>query len=198
MLIEVAARVPCTAVEGPRLRYALWVQGCTLRCPGCCNPEMFATSGGERLDVEAVLGEIEDARREHGIEGVTVLGGEPLEQLAAVSALARGVTARGLGMIVFTGFTLAEAQALPGWPGLWAAIDTLVDGRFDARAPDRERRFVGSTNQAIVHRTARYRDPSLWIGTRDVEVRVDARGGLTVLGDPAGARRLARELDRGA
>jgi anaerobic ribonucleoside-triphosphate reductase activating protein len=196
MLIELAARVPCTAVEGPHLRYALWVQGCTLRCAGCCNPEMFSRGGGQTIEVARVCDEIDRSRRDHGIDGITVLGGEPLEQLAAVTALARAAAARGLGVIVFTGYGLTEAQALPAWPALWAEIDTLVDGRFDARAPDRERRFIGSTNQSFVHRTSRYADLALWTGERAIEVRIDARGRITVVGDPTGARGLARELRR--
>jgi anaerobic ribonucleoside-triphosphate reductase activating protein len=196
MLIELAARVPCTAAEGPHLRWAAWVQGCTLGCAGCCNPEMFARGRGEVVAVERLLAEIDDARGRHGIEGITVLGGEPLEQIEPVAALARGAAARGLGVIVFSGLTIDEARARERFARLWPAIDTLVDGRFDARSPEHERRFVGSRNQTLVHRTPRYADPALWLGAREVEVHVDARGGLTVLGDPASARRLVRELAR--
>ena len=36
--LSVAQIVRCTEAEGPGKRYALWFQGCPLRCPSCCNP----------------------------------------------------------------------------------------------------------------------------------------------------------------
>ena len=43
--LPVAQFVPRTEAEGPGRRFALWVQGCPLRCKGCCNPEMLAFKG---------------------------------------------------------------------------------------------------------------------------------------------------------
>ena len=196
--LRVAARVHATDVEGPWRRYALWVQGCTIRCPGCCNPEMFTAAGGEAIDVRALVAEIETARQRHAIDGITVLGGEPLEQIAGVTALARAVASRGLGVIVFTGFTEAGARALPGFPELWAELDTLVAGPFDRtrlEAPH-GRRFIGSSNQVLAHRTSRYADASLWTGPRLAEVHVDRAGGLRILGAPEAAAPLLRSLRR--
>ena len=45
-VLSVAQIVPCTEAEGPGRRFALWFQGCPLRCPGCCNPEMLPFTGG--------------------------------------------------------------------------------------------------------------------------------------------------------
>jgi anaerobic ribonucleoside-triphosphate reductase activating protein len=45
--LRVAQVVPCTEAEGPGRRFALWFQGCPLRCPGCCNPEMLPFEGGQ-------------------------------------------------------------------------------------------------------------------------------------------------------
>ena len=46
MQLRVGQRVESTEAEGPGTRFALWTQGCTLRCPGCCNPHLFADRGG--------------------------------------------------------------------------------------------------------------------------------------------------------
>lgn len=193
--LRVAHRVACTGAEGPHRRFALWVQGCSLRCPGCCNPGLFAADGGDELAVDALAADIGAARADHGIEGVTFLGGEPLDQISGVTAVARRVRAAGLGVLVFTGYTLAEVLARTGGAELLAVVDTLVDGRFvaAAREPPDGRRVVGSRNQRLVHRTPRYADPALWRGPPRVELHVGPAGELGVHGDPDLARRLARQ-----
>jgi anaerobic ribonucleoside-triphosphate reductase activating protein len=193
-LLRVARCVPATDAEGPFPRYALWVQGCALQCPGCCNPDMLGGDRGTWKDVDAIAGEIRCARHERGIEGITVLGGEPLEQIAAVTAIAESVGALGLGVIVFTGHTEAEARQLPGFDRLWRALDTLVDGPFDARQrePAGGRRFVGSRNQRLVHRTSRYRKEALWIGESHAEIRIASDGTTTVHGVPRHVDSLLR------
>src|SRR5258708_8371370 len=78
VFLRVAQIVPVTEAEGPGKRYALWFQGCPLRCPGCCNPEMLSFDGGRRISLIDVLRDIDKAAQAAGIEGVTLLGGEPL------------------------------------------------------------------------------------------------------------------------
>src|SRR5215472_9792024 len=112
-ILRVAQVVPCTQAEGPGRRFALWFQGCPLRCPGCCNPEMLPFEGGMRVALEEVIVQVEEAGRLHLVEGITLLGGEPLAHAAGAAALARAVRQRGLTVMVFSGYTLAEARALP-------------------------------------------------------------------------------------
>jgi anaerobic ribonucleoside-triphosphate reductase activating protein len=146
---------------------------------------MFERTGGttiERLEIP------------DDVEGISILGGEPLEQIEGVTALAEEAQRRGLGVILYSGYALAEAQDRPGFERLWAAIDTLVDGRFDARRLDHERAFVGSTNQRLQHRTERYAEPGLWRGRERAEIHVDAVGGISIHGAPARARRIDRAI----
>src|SRR5437899_6904307 len=91
VVLQVAQIVPCTEAEGHGRRFALWFQGCPLRCPGCCNPEMLPFAGGQRLSLEEVLAQVRATAAEHGVEGVTLLGGEPLAHAPAAAALARAV-----------------------------------------------------------------------------------------------------------
>lgn len=200
-LLEVAARVPVTTAEGPGLRFALWVQGCGLRCPGCCNPHMFARGRGTAVPVDTLLAELEHARARHAIEGLTILGGEPLEQLPAVAALCEGAASRGIGVLVFSGHRLDEARALPGFAALWPHVDTLVDGRYDAALPEPPperggRRFIGSRNQTLRHRSDRYRDPSLWRGAPRIEVTIEEDGSLRAHGEPGALGDLLQALGR--
>lgn len=194
MKLRVAHRIACSEAEGPHRRYALWVQGCTLACPGCCNPELFPAAGGLEVSVAALVEELSEARRAHAIEGLTVLGGEPTEQLEAVTVLCRAAQEQGLGVLLFTGHTLAELESRVGGAALLASVDTVIDGRFVADRRDTERRFIGSTNQRLTHRSARYADPGLWRGAGGVELQWAADGRLSVHGEPGLARRLVRAL----
>src|SRR3954454_7616035 len=111
--LQVAQAVACTEAEGPGRRFALWFQGCPLRCPGCCNPEMLPFEGGTKMTLAEVLAQIDAARRDHGVEGITLRGGEPLAHAPGAAALAREARARGLSVMVFSGFTLEQAAEMP-------------------------------------------------------------------------------------
>src|SRR6516165_5838363 len=112
-LLQVAQIVPSTEAEGPGRRFALWFQGCPLRCPGCCNPEMLPFEGGRAVALGALVEQIDETVRSHGVEGITLLGGEPLAHAAGAAALARAVRQGGLTVMVFSGYTLEEARRMP-------------------------------------------------------------------------------------
>src|SRR5213595_3588893 len=106
--LQIAQIVPCTEAEGPGRRFAIWFQGCPLRCPGCCNPEFLPFRGGSAKIVSELLEEIDAA---NDIEGISLLGGEPTVQAEGVARLAVEMQRRGLSVMLYSGFTLAELQA---------------------------------------------------------------------------------------
>lgn len=153
--LTIAAVVPRTEAEGPGVRFALWVQGCALRCPGCCNPEFLTFAGGNQVDVGAMVADALAA----GVEGVSLLGGEPFTQAEALAVFAAGVRREGLSVMVYTGYTLAELRsddAPAGAAALLAETDLLVDGRYDHTRRTTVRRWVGSDNQVVHFLTDRY------------------------------------------
>jgi anaerobic ribonucleoside-triphosphate reductase activating protein len=184
--LQVAQIVPCTEAEGPGRRFALWFQGCLLRCPGCCNPEFLSFEGGESLTLANLLDQV-DVAREEGIEGITLLGGEPLAHAAGAAMLAMAVRDRGLTVMVFTGYTLEQARAMsdPDVDRLLAHTDILVDGPYVRELPDTTRRWIGSTNQQIHFLSDNYRaDDPCWRERNTLEIRV--RGAeVSVNGFPA-------------
>ncbi|HFE45704.1 MAG TPA: radical SAM protein [Nannocystis exedens] len=199
LALQIAHIVAITEAEGPGRRFALWVQGCSLHCPGCCNPELFPAVGGQMLAVDDILSQLRQAAREHRVDGMTVVGGEPLEQLEALTALVVGTRSLGLGSIVFTGYTWNEATLRPGFARLQAALDTLVSGRFDARLrepPVGGRRFIGSTNQTLHHLSERYAAPELWRGAATMELNIGPSGEVEASGDPELQRRILLEMRR--
>jgi anaerobic ribonucleoside-triphosphate reductase activating protein len=184
VMLSVAQIVPVTEAEGPGVRFALWFQGCPLRCPGCCNPEMLPFSGGTPTSVAAVLAQIDQART-HGVEGITLLGGEPLAHASGASILAREVQARGLSVMIFSGFIFEEVQqqADPAVRELLMHTDILVDGPYERDKPDHLRRWIGSTNQRIHFLTPRYQYDERWNKSNTLEIRLKD-GELTVNGFP--------------
>src|SRR5438309_1599451 len=186
-LLQVAQIVPCTEAEGPGRRFALWFQGCPLRCPGCCNPEMLPFEGGTLVSVADVAGRVEEAARAHGVEGITLLGGEPLAHAAGGAVLARALRERGLSVMVFSGFTLEEARRLPdpAVAELLSLTDILVDGPYLRDQPETRRRWIGSANQRIHFLSDRYRaDDPRWLLPNTLELRLRGRE-LSVNGFPA-------------
>ncbi|HXG08367.1 MAG TPA: 4Fe-4S single cluster domain-containing protein [Gemmataceae bacterium] len=186
-VLQVAQIVPCTEAEGPGRRFALWFQGCPLRCPGCCNPEMLPFEGGQAVPAGAVVEQLRSAAAQDGIEGITLLGGEPTAHAAGAAFLARAARAMGLSVMVFSGFTLAEIRRMPDphVHDLLAHTDILVDGPYVRELPETRRRWIGSSNQQVHFLSDRYRadDPS-WQLPNTLEIRLHGME-LTVNGFPA-------------
>lgn len=186
--LPIATFLPVTEAEGPGRRAALWVQGCSIRCPGCCNPHLFPAEGGREVTADALLNELRAVRTE--IEGITFLGGEPFEQAAGLAELARGAHGLGLSVMIFTGYTLEElrSRASAEIDALLAETDLLVDGRYQAEHPERSRRWAGSTNQRFHFLTSRYAPGiellSPAVPERTVEARIGPDGQLLLTGWP--------------
>jgi anaerobic ribonucleoside-triphosphate reductase activating protein len=185
VILRVAQLVPSTEAEGPGRRFALWFQGCPLRCPGCCNPEMLAFEGGRAIPLSEILTQLGQVRDR--IEGITLLGGEPLAHGESAAVLAGAVRDMGLSVMVFTGYTLEEVRTMsdPAVIALLSQTDILVDGPFRRDLPERRRRWIGSSNQRVHFLSDRYRpeDPC-WLRPNTLEIRF-ADGEITINGFPA-------------
>lgn len=195
MQLRVAQAVPDTEAEGPGRRFALWVQGCTLRCPGCCNPEMWQHGkGGALVEVDELAARVLSTP---GIEGLSVLGGEPFEHAAPLAALCAKLQAGGLSVMVYTGFTRAELDeqvrlGREGTGALLAQVDLLVDGRYEQGKPEKQRRWIGSSNQVMHFLTNRYSpDDPRFAAPNTVELRL-VNGQLLINGWPAAADALRK------
>ena len=75
-------------VDGPGVRFVLFMQGCPLRCAYCHNPDTWDLRGGKDMSAEELIEKIKRYREYFGAEGgVTVSGGEPLLQADFVREL---------------------------------------------------------------------------------------------------------------
>jgi anaerobic ribonucleoside-triphosphate reductase activating protein len=197
-MLRVATIVDDTCAEGPGRRWALWVQGCSIRCAACCNPEMFDGRRGQPAAPGELCARI-SAARARGVEGVTFLGGEPFEQAAGLAELARHARALGMTVMVFSGYTLGELRARGDAPELLALTDLLVDGPYDRTRPEPSppvgRRWIGSANQVMHHLTAAYAvdDPRMR-EANTIEIRL-SRAALQINGWPTADRLVGNPRD---
>lgn len=154
MKLSVHMREPAVRTLGPGVRYALWVQGCPRRCPGCVAPEAQALDGGTELETGALAWEILLS----GAEGLTISGGEPFLQAEALAELIRTVRRkRDLGVIVYTGYRYEELLADPAARALLEETDLLIDGPY-VKELDDGKSLRGSSNQRVIPLTERYRE----------------------------------------
>ena len=136
-------------VDGPGLRLAVFVQGCSHRCPGCHNPQTHDPLGGAVRDTGEVI-RLMDANPL--LDGLTLSGGEPFEQAAACLVLARAARERGLSVWAYTGYTLEALRQREDADidELLGLCDVLVDGPFVLAQRSLELDFRGSRNQRLI------------------------------------------------
>lgn len=91
------------SVDGPGIRFIVFVQGCRYRCQYCHNPETWEREGGYEATAQEIFRQAWRYRpywKQTG--GITVSGGEPLLQLAFVTELFRIAKAKGVNTVIDT------------------------------------------------------------------------------------------------
>lgn len=133
------------AVDGPGIRFVVFMQGCPLRCVYCHNPETWSLEG-EEYSVEDVLQKILRCRPYFGEDGgVTVSGGEPLLQWEFVTALFRRLKAEG----IHTALDTSGTGSLDGAAELLADTDlVLCDLKFSSE--EEYRQYCGGSLEQVL------------------------------------------------
>lgn len=161
--MRIANTIQDSIVDGPGLRFTVFTQGCRHNCPGCHNPDTHPFSGGREVTVEELT---EQMLHSPLTAGLTLSGGDPMEQAAECTALACCARARGLNVWTYTGYTYEQLteQADPDRLALLAATDVLVDGPFLLSERSYSLPFRGSRNQRLIdlNRTRETGTLTLW------------------------------------
>lgn len=183
--INIAGFYPSASCLGPGVRAILWVQGCTLNCPECINPGMQPLVDKSWFEVTAFA---DFLCRLQEIEGISLVGGEPLLQAEAVGGLLRRIKDKSsLSVMLYTGFTLdflknsGKSKFIP----ILEQTDILVDGPYRPEL-DFAQKWRGSANQKIHFLTDRYKAWQ-WVENetgRDVEIHLDENDNVIILGIP--------------
>lgn len=150
-LLRLSGVISESIVDGPGFRYVVFTQGCPHGCPGCHNPQTHDFNGGTLIDPLTLLPEIDENPL---LAGVTFSGGEPFAQPEALLPLAREIKARGLHLLIFSGYTYEQLTDLmttrEAIGELLKLCDTLIDGPFLLEQRDLTLQFRGSANQRVL------------------------------------------------
>ena len=151
MHIKLAGIVPESYVDGPGIRFTIFVQGCPHHCEGCHNPETHDFEAGRTADTERIYGKIKQFPL---VKGVTFSGGEPFCQPEPLAELAEKLKTDGYHIMSYSGWTfeqlLSKSEKEPQVKRLLSRLDILVDGRFVLAERSLEIKFRGSRNQRLI------------------------------------------------
>ena len=181
MKIRIFKILKKTKVEGPNIRYCIWVQGCSKHCDGCYAKTTWNKNGGVIYDTKDL---IDDILAQKGISGVTFLGGEPFEQARALGIIAREVKKKGLSVLTFTGNIYEDLKTSKdkNIKRLLKYTDLLIDGGFEKENFDLSRPWVGSKNQRYIFLTNFYCENDIKKYNNKIEIRVDKSGAVALNG----------------
>lgn len=141
--------------NGPGIRNVVWFQGCTLRCPGCFNPQTHAPHGGQSINVEELCDRMLSPY--HPCDGITISGGEPFQQAEALLNLLQELRKhKAPSILVFSGYSYNELRNNPVSAACLPFIDALICGPYDRKTPPVYERFCSSGNQELVLLSERY------------------------------------------
>ncbi len=151
MKIKLAGIVKESVVDGPGLRWVLFVQGCPHRCEGCHNAQAQDPTGGYETTTEEVIRQLPHNPL---IRGLTFSGGEPFQQPEALVEIGREAKKRGLTLFIYSGYRYEELQAMveskTAIKALLELTDVLVDGPFIIERKDLNLAYRGSANQRLI------------------------------------------------
>lgn len=150
MSLRIYGTVQDSIVDGPGLRFGVFVQGCPHGCPGCHNPDSHDFAAGEVVGIDELERAIVSNRL---VGGVTISGGEPFCQGEGVFELARRSKQRGYDVWIYSGYLFEDL--IRGCPDRWAPrvlemCDVLVDGPFVEGLRSYDLRWRGSANQRVI------------------------------------------------
>ncbi|NTV35707.1 MAG: radical SAM protein [Anaerolineaceae bacterium] len=168
--------------NGPGIRTVIWLQGCTLACPGCFNPETHPAGKGEEMDWKDLSQNL--IHQSKAIEGITISGGEPLQQASSLKPFLSVIRNQSnLSIILFTGYSWKEILNNAEYYTIVKLTDVVLAGRYNQKKRT-ARSLIGSSNKTMHFMTRRY-DSLDFEAIPEAEVLISEDGTITYTGiDP--------------
>ena len=176
-------------VNGPGNRFVLWTQGCSKGCSECFNPETWSNNIFKELSPKQIFELIKNFE----VDGVTISGGDPLEQedeLLELLMLLSTIRLRK-GVILFSGFTRAEISSNIIRESCLRYIDVLIDGRYEKNLKI-DFSLKGSSNQEFYFFSNKISSNELCF---DQEIEISSlEGDIMMTGFPNISRKILKDL----
>ena len=135
---------------GPGNRLAIWVNGCKRRCLDCVSPELQVFCPANEVSIEDYFSWVDF----NSVDGVTISGGEPFEQLTELNNLVTFLTKKkGIkDILVYTGYTIEELRGRMDYriDSILNHIAVLIDGPYIKSLDTGKGNLKGSDNQRIL------------------------------------------------
>ena len=182
LFLNIATTMARSRANGPGVRAVIWVQGCTIGCPGCYNNFTHPHTSNKLSSPSKIAEWINSI---DGIEGITFSGGEPFEQALAISSIIEKVNLERqdpLTIFIFTGFdfeTLNESNDT-AVKRLLSMTDMLSAGPYVSSLKEEQLLWRGSTNQELIYLTNKYlqADEQRWLENSPIEELVMSNTGI--------------------
>ncbi len=142
----------CGTVDGPGIRYVIFLQGCPLRCQYCHNPDTWNGTGGTAMSVEEVLEGFYSNLPFYKTGGVTVTGGEPMLQMEFLIALFKNLKAHGIHTCIDTSGIVYQDRNRKFMDQLEELLPMTDLVMLDIKhiRPDRHVELTGFSNEGIL------------------------------------------------
>ncbi|PEQ91718.1 radical SAM protein [Bacillus sp. AFS006103] len=178
-MINIYDYEPMSEIYGPGKRFVIWVQGCKLHCKGCWNTQMWSTNPKTLVAWNELFEMISEQK---DIEGITLIGGEPMHQSDELVHLCEKVKELGLSVVLFTGYEIDELKR-ESEIALLAMSDIIIAGRYIEEQRNTFLQWRGSENQQVIFNTERYTDyiPN---DANYCEIKLSEDGEMTISGFP--------------
>jgi anaerobic ribonucleoside-triphosphate reductase activating protein len=176
-------------VNGPGNRFVLWTQGCTKGCSECFNPETWSNAKYKEYSPRQIFEVIKNFE----VDGITISGGDPLEQedeLLELLFLLREIKLPK-GIILFTGFTREEIRENPIREECLEYVDVLIDGRYEKNLKV-DFSLRGSSNQEFYFFSNKISSNEL-VFDQEIEISL-LEGDIMMTGFPNISRKILKDL----
>ncbi len=136
-------------VDGPGIRFVVFMQGCPMRCLYCHNPDTWEIGRGELRSADELLDEYDGVKEFLKDGGLTVSGGEPLVQIGFVTELFEKAKARGIHTCLDTSGILFTPESTEMFDRLIKSTDLVL---LDIKHIDdeRHRKLTGHSNERVL------------------------------------------------
>ena len=161
---------------GPGKRLLIYLKGCSIHCKGCINSHLWSFDGGQSLSCETVI----ERLNQNELDGVTLHGGEPLDQADELLTIVKKIKEIGKTVILFTGYNKKELSG--NKLRIWNLADIVVAGRFSLKKRNVYLQFRGSTNQRVYTHKGKYKSYKLKDGYTSAIFTIKENGEVDING----------------